>query len=131
MFCLLMISSGNVYAQACGASSAPVVNNMLTYSLVNDGFNIQLLHDKLYLNNIISGTKNLDDNSRERITQTATLKLTYTIKGKCGILAVLPYVWRTEDNQLNNNSFISSTNGIGDISILGFYLTELRDFEYL
>ncbi len=124
LFFLLLLSFTIGYtsiAQTCCSGGVPLSNNL---GLPNEGKGIIIMglnYDHNNLNTLNARSSKLDDNSRQRITNSVLLNLGYSISDKLAVEALLSWVNQTRTiTQFGNENF-TSTSGIGDAVFLVKY----------
>lgn len=109
------------FAQTCCSGGVPLSNNL---GLSNDGkgsLQIGINYDYNNLNTLNAGSKRLDDNSRQRITNSVLANIGYAFSDKFSIETLLTWVNQTRTiTQFNNENF-TETSGIGDAVVLAKY----------
>ena len=120
-FLILIGINGQLSAQACCSSGAPVASNLATFSFEGKGLSIRVLNDNIFLNDIVSKSTVLDNSTRKRITRTLMGRVSYTFEQKWSVIGLFPMVWQKEEIRNNGNSFDNSSSGFGDIILIGRY----------
>ncbi len=112
----------NAGAQTCCSGGVPVSSNLGMPSSDVGAVQLSLSYDLNVLNTLKSGTEVLDDRNRSRMTHTALLEGGYTFSRKLSLDVLFSYVRQVR----NVNNFgveqITTTNGIGDGTVLIKYL---------
>lgn len=118
-FVLLITVETN--GQTCCSGGTPLTGNLGIKDIDKNTIFFQLSYDYNFLNDLYSGTTKLNDDSRERVTQTILLQTIYPISDKFSINALFTYVRqeRTIFSDIGTN--ITRTNGLGDVVVLGQY----------
>jgi hypothetical protein len=110
-----------MFSQTCCSGGVPLSNNL---GLPNEGkgvFVVGLNYDYNNLNTLNSGTEELDDDSRQRITNSVLLNFGYAITDKWSVETLFTWVNQTRTiTQFKNENF-TSTSGIGDAVFLVKY----------
>ncbi len=117
VFCVPFSVSG----QACCSSGAPIVSNLSMYNWQGTGLSMRLVYDYNYQNDLVSGTKRLDDRSRARSTSTIMYRGAYTFNHRFSVIGLFPWIWQLERNARQGRTFDSRANGLGDIIFLARY----------
>ena len=116
---VLFISS--VYSQTCCSGGIPLSNNLGLENLGKGSLQFGVNYDFNNLNTLNSGTENLNDNSRKRITHSILFNTSYSITDRLSVEALLTWVnQRRIINQFRNTD-LQQTNGTGDAVILTKY----------
>ncbi|MCT4589713.1 MAG: transporter [Carboxylicivirga sp.] len=108
-------------AQTCCSGGTPLISNLGIQSPGGKSFNIQLSYDYNFLNKLYDGSTLLNDDNRERLTQTLFLQLMYGINDQWSLNLLSSYVRqeRTITSDIGINQ--EASNGIGDLIILAQY----------
>lgn len=108
-------------AQTCCSGGVPLSNNL---GLPNDGrgvFVVGLNYDFNNLNTLNAGTNELDDDSRQRITNSILLNFGYAFTDRLSVETLFTWVNQTRTiSQFGNENF-TETSGIGDAVFLAKY----------
>jgi hypothetical protein len=109
------------FAQTCCSGGVPLSNNL---GLPNEGkgvIQLGLNYDYNNLNTLKAETTELDDDSRQRITNSVLLNLGYSITDHIAVEALFTWVNQTRTiTQFGNENF-TGTTGIGDAVFLAKY----------
>lgn len=112
VFCL------DSYAQTCCSGGVPLSNNL---GLPNEGegaLQLGLSYDYNNLNTLLAETTELNDDSRQRITNSVLLNMGYSITNQIAVEALFTWVNQTRTiTQFGNENF-TSTSGVGDAAFL-------------
>ncbi|NCO62380.1 MAG: transporter [Flavobacteriales bacterium] len=118
LFLLIFLFSVGTYAQTCCSGGVPLSNNL---GLPNEGkgvFVVGLNYDYNNLNTLNAGTEKLDDNSRQRITNSVLLNFGYAFTDRLSVETLFTWVNQTRTiTQFGNENF-TETSGIGDAVLL-------------
>ncbi len=118
LFFLIFLSSLSAYSQTCCSGGVPLSNNL---GLPNEGkkvFVMGLNYDYNNLNTLNAGTEKLDDNSRQRITNSILISLGYSFTDRLSVETLFTWVNQTRTiSQFGNENF-TETSGIGDAVFL-------------
>ncbi|WP_157487211.1 transporter [Gelidibacter algens] len=124
LFFLFLLSFTIVYksmAQTCCSGGVPLSSNL---GLPNEGKGIIIMglnYDYNNLNTLNAESSKLDDNSRQRITNSILLNLGYSITDKLAVEALLSWVNQTRTITQFGNEEFTGTSGIGDAVFLVKY----------
>lgn len=123
---LLFLITMNAYAQTCCSGGVPLSNNL---GLPNGGKGelvIGLNYDYNNLNTLNAGTEKLDDNSRQRITNSVLVNFGYAFTDQLSVETLFTWVNQTRTiTQFGNENF-TETSGIGDaVLLLKYSIPEL------
>ncbi len=118
VFLFIGIWSHQGSAQTCCSGGVPLANNL---GLPNEGkgvLSLGLNYDYNNLNTLNAGTTELDDSSRQRITNSVLLNAGYAFTDKLAIEMLFTWVNQSRTiSQFGNENF-TETSGIGDAVIL-------------
>ncbi|MCF6357915.1 MAG: hypothetical protein L3J54_08930 [Draconibacterium sp.] len=106
-------------AQTCCSGGTPLTGNLGIQGIEAKSFYFQLGYDYNFLNNLYSGSQKLDDNSRERLTQTILLQAIYSFSEKISMNGLFSYVnqKRTVFSQIGLTN-ITQASGLGDVVLM-------------
>ncbi len=115
---LVLLFGQYVYAQTCCSGGVPLSNNL---GLSNEGkgsFQVGINYDYNNLNTLNAGNDRLNDNSRQRITNSILANFGYSFTDKFSVETLFTWVNQTRTiTQFGNENF-TETKGIGDAVIL-------------
>lgn len=115
---LVLLFGQQVYAQTCCSGGVPLSNNL---GLSNEGkgsLQLGINYDYNNLNTLNAGSERLNDNSRQRITNSILANIGYSFSAKFSVETLFTWVNQTRTiTQFNNENF-TETKGIGDAVIL-------------
>ncbi|MCW5515167.1 hypothetical protein [Muriicola sp. Z0-33] len=118
---LFIFFGQQAFSQTCCSGGVPLSNNL---GLPNEGsgiLSIGLNYDYNNLNTLNAGTDTLDDDSRERITNSILLGLGYAFTDRISFETLFSWVNQTRNiTQFGNENF-TETTGIGDAVLLVKY----------
>jgi len=119
---LLLFIISKTEAQTCCSGGTPLTGNLGIQGLEAKSWYFQLGYDYNFLDDLYSGTEKLDDNSRERLTQTIFLQTIYAFSEKFSANVLFSYVdqKRTIFSSIGETN-ITSANGLGDVVVLAQY----------
>lgn len=117
-FFILVLFPSFFYAQTCCSGGVPLSNNL---GLPNEGKGIWIVglnYDYNNLNTLNAGTVELDDDSRQRITNSVLLNFGYSLTDRISFETLFSWVNQTRTiTQFGNENF-TETSGIGDAVFL-------------
>ena len=105
--------------QSCCSGGTPLTGNLGIQGIESKSWYFQLGYDYNFLDNLYNGSQKLDDNSRERLTQTVLLQAIYSFSEKISVNGLFSYV-----NQKRivfsptGDTNITQANGLGDVVLL-------------
>lgn len=118
LFFLIFLFTLSTFSQTCCSGGVPLSNNL---GLPNEGkgvFVMGLNYDYNNLNTLNAGTEKLNDNSRQRITNSILLNFGYAFTDRWSVETLFTWVNQTRTiTQFGNENF-TGTSGIGDAVFL-------------
>ncbi|MCF6333186.1 MAG: hypothetical protein L3J11_07870 [Draconibacterium sp.] len=119
---LLVLIVSKMQGQTCCSGGTPLTGNLGIQGIEAKSWYFQLGYDYNFLDNLYSGTKKLDDNSRERLTQTVLLQSIYSFSEKFSVNGLFSYVEqkRTIHSPIGITN-ITQASGLGDVVLLAQY----------
>jgi hypothetical protein len=116
---LLILLNSEYFSQACCSSGTPLLGSLEMSSGAAGVLQLGLTYDYNSLQSVYEGTQFLDDQTRERFTQSGLFEITYGISNRWSITGLFSSVNQnrtiTPTNQEANEV---STNGFGDAVLL-------------
>lgn len=107
-----------VVAQTCCSGGVPLSNNL---GLPNEGkgvISFGLNYDYNNLNTLNAGTEELDDSSRQRITNSLLFNVGYSFTDRLSVETLFTWVDQSRTIEQFGNSNFTETSGIGDGVVL-------------
>ncbi|WP_298503721.1 hypothetical protein [uncultured Maribacter sp.] len=118
LYTFLFIISQQVYSQTCCSGGVPLSNNLGLTNNGKGGFQLGVNYDYNNLNTLNAGSSRLNDNSRQRITNSILLNTNYSFSDRLSVEGLFTWVNQTRTiSQFGNENF-TETSGIGDAVIL-------------
>lgn len=118
---LIFFNNRKLQAQACCTGGAPLSSSLGIKPYQTNSLFIDLSYDFNHMNDLFAGTRDLNDSQRERNTNSALLRISYPVSERFTITGVLPYVWQNQSVKGAAGTTEQSSEGIGDIVLLGQY----------
>jgi len=118
---ILLLCGFEAAAQTCCSGGVPLSNNL---GLPNEGqgvFILDINYDYNNLNTLNAGPDRLDDNSRQRITNSLLLNLGYAFTDRISVETLFTWVNQTRMISQFGNENLTETTGIGDAVFLVKY----------
>lgn len=120
LFVFLFISSfiNQGFAQTCCSGGVPLSNNL---GLPNEGkgvISFGLNYDYNNLNTLNAGNSELDDSSRQRITNSVLLNMGYAFTDRLAVETLFTWVNQSRTITQFGNLNFTETSGIGDAVVL-------------
>ncbi|WP_412987852.1 transporter [Pontimicrobium sp. IMCC45349] len=118
VFVFLLIPITSSFSQTCCSGGIPLSNSIGTPMQEAKSFQVRLHYDYNYLNTLNNGSKNLNDDSRLRVTHSILLNLNYSFTKNISIEGLFSWVnQRRKITQFNTQS-LTQSSGIGDSVLL-------------
>lgn len=114
-------------AQTCCSGGVPVSSNLGLPPTAEKVLQISLNYDLNTLETLKNGTERINDDSRSRKTHSVMVQVGYGITKKIAFDVFIP--WVKQDRTINQfgSKNLTSTNGIGDLVLLGKYTLYASD----
>ena len=111
---VLLIFNHNSYSQTCCSGGVPLSVNIGLPASEKGSWQFSLSYDYNQLKTLKSGDTELDDNLRERLTQSILFQTGYTFNNRLSADLFLSYVRQERHIFTNIGTNSTITNGIGD-----------------
>lgn len=115
---LWALCCSKVFAQTCCSGGVPISGKLGLPPGSNGTWQISLSYDLNVLKTLKEGTETLDDDARERITQSIIFQAGYSLTSKWSTDLFFSYVKQERTIRQFGNTDYVSTNGIGDAALL-------------
>jgi len=126
---LLVITAGNVASQSCCSGGTPLTGNLGISSMQQNEWLFRLSYDYNFLDDLISETKLLENNTRNRTTQSILLQTSYGITDKWTLTALFSLVKEQQETFIiSETSNTVSQSGLGDTFVM-FQYTVLKQIK--
>ena len=123
---LVVIYEAN--GQTCCSGGTPLLGNLGISGSEPGTVYLQLAYDYNFLDDLYAGTDLLDDNTRERKTQTALLQVVYAFSEKIALNGLFTYVHQERTIRSLGQINKTQTQGLGD-AVLLFQYTPFSGFK--
>jgi len=121
LFASLFLFGHHAIAQTCCSGGVPLSNNLGLPIDERGIWQFGLNYDYNNLNTLYAGNTKLDDDSRQRITNSVLLSIGYSLTDRFALEALFSWVNQTRTiTQFGNENF-TETSGIGDAVLLSKY----------
>ena len=124
---LLLSLDRSVQAQTCCSGGVPVSSNLGLPSGEIKTLQFNLTYDLNVLKTLKSGKKVLDDNLRNRKTQSAIFEIGYSFTNRFSVDALFSFVRQERSILFNGKTDSEVTNGLGDATLLFKYNLVIQD----
>jgi len=116
---LLLITVGNAASQSCCSGGTPLTGNLGMNSMEHSEWLFRLSYDYNFLDDLISESTLLENNTRNRTTQSILLQTSYGISNKWVLTALFSLVKEQQETfVLNEASNLVSQSGFGDAFLM-------------
>jgi hypothetical protein len=119
--CYLNFYPQKAVAQACCSGGVPL-SGILGIGLGSSEYKslqLMLTYDYNKLSTLMTGTQVLEDQIRQRTTQSTILEINYGLSKRLTITGILPYIKQSRTiTSFDGNKINTSTNGLGDALFL-------------
>jgi len=123
-FLLLGVAHSHVYAQACCSAGTPLLSSLEISATPSGSWQFALTYENNTLRDVVSGTQQLNDATRQRVTHAALLEVSYGLSESFSATALLTLVQHerrvSSPPSVVQGDFIR-TRGIGDAVFLVKY----------
>lgn len=108
-------------SQTCCSGGIPLSNNLGLPNLAKGSFIVGLNYDYNHLNQLNTGSENINDDSRLRITHSVLLNFSYAFTDAFSVEGLLTWVNQRRKISQFGNENLDQTSGIGDGVVLAKY----------
>lgn len=119
---MVVFAPSFLYSQACCTAGTPLLGSLEMTSAPNGVLQIGLSAQHNYLNDVLTGSEFLENQERERVSQSALLEINYGLTKKLSITTLISFIKQsrtiTTITNLENNL---TATGLGDIVLLSKY----------
>ena len=105
-------------AQTCCSGGVPLSGNIGLPYADDQSLQVSLSYDLNLLRDLKAGTETLNDNSRERTTNTYLLQIGYSFSPRISFEVLLPYITQKREITQFGRVTETSTSGLGDLAVL-------------
>lgn len=119
---IILLGITKVYPQACCSAGTPMLGSLETSTTAKNNLQLSITYDYNTLNSVFEGTKQIDDLTRERVTNSALLETTYGLTDKFSVTGLFSFInqRRIITSSIGSENRLSSS-GIGDALLLVKY----------
>ncbi|MEM7379794.1 MAG: hypothetical protein AAF361_01205 [Bacteroidota bacterium] len=115
---LVFLFGQQAYTQTCCSGGVPLSNNLGMSNEGQGSFQLGLNYDYNNLNTLNAGSNTLDDDSRERNTNSVLLGIGYAFTDRFSVETLFTWVNQTRTISQFGNESLTETTGIGDAVLL-------------
>lgn len=119
---LVIVTPSLVKAQTCCSGGVPLGGSLGLGAADNHSLQLLLTYDNNSINDLVSFSEKLDDDTRSRSTQSSIIELSYGLHKRLSLTGVFPYIRQTRRIQgyLGQEDF-TAVQGLGDVVLLAKY----------
>lgn len=116
---MILVGIFEVYPQACCSAGTPMLGSLETSTTAKNNLQLSITYDYNTLNSVFEGSKQIDDQTRERITNSVLLETTYGLTDKFSITGLFSFInqRRIITSSIGSENTLSSS-GAGDALLL-------------
>jgi hypothetical protein len=116
--------------QACCSGGVPLGGSLGLGTAERNALQVLITYDYNKLGDLFDGSEYLNDQNRQRVTQSALLEINYGISERLGIAGVLPFIRQERKiSSFGGQNDFSKAQGIGDALILIKYRLLVSDLQ--
>jgi len=105
-------------AQTCCSGGTPLTSNIRVQPVKAGGLDLRLSIDYNLLDQLYSGSKQLDDQTRERLTKTVFIQFLYGLSEQFSINTLFSYVYQERNIRTEIGTNTTRSNGLGDLTLM-------------
>lgn len=121
VFVIIIVSllAGRIYSQACCSAGTPILGSLESSTTAKGNLQLSLTYDYNTLKSVFEGSKRIEDDKRERISNSVLLEATYGLNEKFSLTGLFSFInqRRIISSSLGDENILSSS-GFGDVLIL-------------
>ena len=111
----VLLSSTSVNGQGCCSGGTPLSGNLDIAANPSKTLSVRLTYDNNKLQDLLVQTKELEDKTRTRLSNSVLLRLNYSLNKRIAFTSLLTYSNQIEKVEFQNFSSKSQAVGLGDI----------------
>ena len=131
VFFLFAVNSNSLIAQGCCSGGTPISNNLNIGIAAARSFSANLSYDYNHLEDLVSGSEELDDKLRRRVNHSILLRSRYAFNERLSVIGLFTWIRQEELNRSvipGGADFSRRAQGIGDvITLLQYKLWQRND----
>jgi hypothetical protein len=119
------------FSQACCSAGTPMLGSLETSTTIRNNLQLNLTYNYNTLQSVFEGSENINDNNRERITNSLLLETNYGLTDNLTITGLFSFInqRRIVSSSIGSENILSSS-GIGDMLVLFKYAIISQTFIY-
>ncbi len=116
---ILFIFTTEVVSQACCSAGTPILGSLETSTARKSALQVSLSYDFNNLQTVLEGSQKIDDDTRQRLSNSLLLETTYGIFDRFSVTGLITYInqQRIINSSIGEENSLSST-GFGDALLL-------------
>lgn len=116
---LMLVAPVVLKAQACCSGGVPLGGSLGIGAAESKSLQLMVTYDYNAMNDLVSFTDKLDDDTRSRTTQSSIFEINYGLNQRFSITGVVPLIKQTRTIQgFGGNENFTSAQGLGDMVFL-------------
>ena len=119
---VIFLSYVETFSQACCSAGTPMLGSLETSTTSKNNLQLSLTYDYNTLQSVYEGTQKIDDQTRERRTQSALLEATYGLTDRITLTGLFSYI--------NQRRVVSPTAEVGNVLSSSGFGDALLLFKY-
>jgi len=108
-------------AQTCCSGGVPLGGSLGLGSAESQSLQVLLTYDYNAINDLVSFSEKLDDETRSRTTQSSIVEINYGLNDRVSFTGVVPFIRQTRKIQAFAGEDLTATQGLGDMVFLVKY----------
>jgi hypothetical protein len=119
---LMLVFPVILSAQTCCSGGVPLGGSLGLGAAEGKSLQVLVTYDYNAINDLVSSSEELDDDTRSRTTQSSIIELNYGLNQRFSVTGVVPFIKQTRTIQAyNGTEDFTATQGLGDVVFLVKY----------
>ncbi|MBW6535827.1 MAG: hypothetical protein K0B11_12540 [Mariniphaga sp.] len=108
-------------AQTCCSGGVPLGGSLGLGTAESQSLQVLVTYDYNAINDLVSFSERLDDDTRSRTTQSSLIEINYGLNNRWSFTGVVPFIRQTRSIQAFAGEDFTAAQGIGDVVFLAKY----------
>jgi len=108
-------------AQTCCSGGVPLGGSLGLGTAESQSLQVLVTYDYNAINDLVSFSERLDDDTRSRTTQSSLIEINYGLNNRWSFTSVVPFIRQTRTIQAFAGEDFTAAQGIGDVVFLAKY----------
>jgi hypothetical protein len=108
-------------AQTCCSGGVPLGGSLGLGTAESQSLQVLVTYDYNAINDLVSFSERLDDDTRSRITQSSIVEINYGLNNRWSFTGVVPFIRQTRNIQAFAGEDFTAIQGLGDMVFLAKY----------